>query len=42
MIAAALHDGQRARDLLTSALSLDPSFDALQARRARETLATLP
>ena len=42
MIAAALHDGRRARRLLESALQLDASFDPLQARRARETLATLP
>ncbi len=42
MIAAALHDGPRARQLLTSALGLDATFDPLQARRARETLATLP
>ena len=42
MIAAALDDGQRARGLLTSALALDPTFDPLQVRRARETLAGLP
>ena len=42
MIAAALHDGQRERELLTSALDLDPRFDPLQARRARVTLAALP
>jgi Flp pilus assembly protein TadD len=42
MIAAALHDGPRARELLTSALNLDATFDPLQAKRARETLANLP
>ena len=42
MIAAALHDGQRARVLLTSSLDLEASFDPLQAQRARETLAALP
>ena len=42
MIAAALDDGQRARRLLTSALALDATFDPLQVRRARETLAGLP
>jgi tetratricopeptide (TPR) repeat protein len=42
MIAAALHDGPRARELLTSALNLDATFDPLQVKRARETLANLP
>ena len=42
MIAAALNDGPRARELLTSALHLDATFDPLQVKRARETLANLP
>jgi hypothetical protein len=42
MIAAALDDGDRARELLQEALGLDPSFGPLQAVRARETLADLP
>lgn len=41
MIAAALGETDRARHELTAALDLDPSFDALQARRARQTLAGL-
>jgi tetratricopeptide (TPR) repeat protein len=39
MIAAALGDTSRARTSLQAALGLDPSFDPLQAQRARETLA---
>ena len=41
MIAAALGDTSRARTQLTAALALDPTFDPLQAQRARETLAGL-
>ena len=41
MIAAALGDTGRARTSLQAALSLDPSFDPLQAQRARDTLAGL-
>ena len=41
MIAAALGDTGRARTQLAAALELDPSFDALQAERARSTLAGL-
>jgi tetratricopeptide (TPR) repeat protein len=42
MIAAALDDVPRARELLEIALRLDPAFDPLQARRARTTLEALP
>jgi tetratricopeptide (TPR) repeat protein len=42
MIAAALDDAPRARELLEIALRLDPAFDPLQARRARATLEALP
>ena len=42
MIAAALGDLPRARTQLKAALELDPSFDALQVERAKETLAALP
>jgi tetratricopeptide (TPR) repeat protein len=41
MIALALGDNVRARAQLTAALGLDPSFDALQAERARQALAGL-
>jgi len=41
MIAAALGDTNRARTNLQAALALDPSFDPLQAQRARDTLAGL-
>lgn len=41
MIGLALGDTPRARTQLTAALALDPSFDALQATRAREALAGL-
>ena len=41
MIAAALGDTGRARTDLQSALTLDPTFDPLQAQRARQTLAGL-
>lgn len=41
MIAAALHDDARSRALLGRALELNPGFDPLQARRARDTLAAL-
>ncbi|MDQ6794606.1 MAG: tetratricopeptide repeat protein [Chloroflexota bacterium] len=41
MIAAALGDKGRARTSLQAALTLDPSFDPLQAQRARKTLAGL-
>ena len=41
MIAAALGDTARARANLQTALALDPSFDPLQAQRARQTLAGL-
>jgi tetratricopeptide (TPR) repeat protein len=41
MIARALGDRARATSQLTAALALDPSFDALQAERAREALAGL-
>jgi tetratricopeptide (TPR) repeat protein len=42
MIAAALGQPDRARTLLEDSLRLDPSFDPLQAARARDTLAGLP
>ena len=42
MIKAALGDKGRARELLTEALKLDPSFDPLAASLARSTLADLP
>jgi hypothetical protein len=42
MIAAALDDAPRARELLESALRLDPAFDPLQARRARSAMEGLP
>ena len=41
MIAAALGHDDRARTYLGDALALDPSFDPLQVRHARETLAAL-
>jgi hypothetical protein len=41
MIGLALGDNDRARAQLTAALGLDPSFDALQAERARQALAGL-
>jgi len=41
MIAVALGDSERARRQLTAALDLDPSFDPLQADRARQAIATL-
>jgi len=41
MIAAALGDTNRARANLEAALALDPTFDPLQAQRARDTLAGL-
>ncbi len=41
MIAAALHDDDRARGLLADALDLDDSFDPAAAARARATLETL-
>lgn len=41
MIGLAMGDTARARTQLTAALDLDPSFDALQAERAREALAGL-
>ena len=41
MIAAAVGDRGRAIDALRASLALDPSFDALQAERARRTLAGL-
>jgi tetratricopeptide (TPR) repeat protein len=42
VIAADLGDMGRARAQLQAAVDLDPSFDALQAARAREILAALP
>jgi hypothetical protein len=42
VIAADLGDTGRARAQLQAALDLDPSFDALQAVRARAILAALP
>jgi tetratricopeptide (TPR) repeat protein len=41
MIAAAVGDAGRAKDDLQKALALDPSFDPLQAQRARAALAGL-
>ena len=41
MIANALGDTARARQLLQAALNLNPGFDPLQAARARATLDTL-
>ena len=41
MIAAAVGDTGRAKGDLQKALALDPSFDPLQAERARATLAGL-
>ena len=41
MIGLALGDTERARVQLRAALDLDPSFDALQAQRARDALAGL-
>jgi tetratricopeptide (TPR) repeat protein len=41
MIALALGDHVRAKAQLTAALALDPSFDALQAERAKQALAGL-
>jgi tetratricopeptide (TPR) repeat protein len=41
MIRLALGDVARAREHIEAALALDPSFDALQAARAREALARL-
>jgi tetratricopeptide (TPR) repeat protein len=41
MIALALGDHVRAKAQLTAALGLDPSFDALQAERAKQALAGL-
>ena len=41
MIAAAVGDRGRAIDALRASLALDPSFDAFQAERARQTLAGL-
>jgi tetratricopeptide (TPR) repeat protein len=41
MIGLALGDTARAKSQLSAALVLDPSFDALQAQRAREALAGL-
>ena len=41
MIAAALGDNGRARTDLQAALALDPTFDPLQAKQARDTLAGL-
>jgi tetratricopeptide (TPR) repeat protein len=41
MIAAARGDTTTARSRLEAALALDPSFDPLQAKRARDTLANL-
>jgi tetratricopeptide (TPR) repeat protein len=41
MIGLALGDRARARSELAAALALDPSFDALQAEKAREALAGL-
>jgi len=42
MISVALGDAARARGELTRALALSPSFDPLQAGRARATLVALP
>lgn len=42
MIAAALHDDQRARTMLSDTLALNPGFDPLQATRARDALERLP
>jgi tetratricopeptide (TPR) repeat protein len=42
MIAAALDHAPRARELLETALRLDPAFDPLQVRRARAALEGLP
>jgi tetratricopeptide (TPR) repeat protein len=41
MIALTLGDGPRAKAQLAAALALDPSFDALQAARAKDALAGL-
>jgi tetratricopeptide (TPR) repeat protein len=41
MIALALGDHVRAKAQLTAAIALDPSFDALQAERAKQALAGL-
>ena len=41
MIAHALGDKPRARELLERALTLNPGFDPLQALRARATLKAL-
>ncbi len=41
MIASALGDTARARELLTDALTINPGFDPLQAQRARATLDAL-
>jgi hypothetical protein len=41
MIALAIGDNAQAKAQLSAALTLDPSFDALQAKRAADALAGL-